>query len=237
MKIAVVIPYYPDENTAELYTRCLDSIDSRFEVYNVIDFKHEGVSATRNRGLVEALKTADYITFLDADDELAPDAYDSMKAAIRENPQADMIQFNHKRKLTNGVLQPRFWNRGGTYKLSKLPLLWVSSVNKIYKADLLRVIRFDNSLRHGEDELFILECLAKTRRLICSDYFTMIYHKDNPKSLSQTTAFDDLLGEQRALLRFIDGHRDDAELCEAVRIRQAELWNNPTYRRIMGGAE
>ena len=121
--------------------------------------------------------------------------------------------------------------------LDKLPQLWVSSVNKLYKADLLQDIKFKNFLNHGEDELFVLECLAKARRLYNSDRVALHYHKDNPNSLSTITSFQDLYDEQMALLEFIDEHSDDKELCEVVRKRQAELWNNPTYKRVIGGQE
>jgi hypothetical protein len=40
-----------------------------------------------------------------------------------------------------------------------------------------------------------------------------------------------------ALLEFVDEHRDDKEICEVVRKRQVELWDNPTYKRVIGGAK
>lgn len=128
------------------------------------------------------------------------------------------------------------YNDPGTYELGNLPKLWVSSVNKVFKADLVNRIRFDNKLDHGEDELFVLNCLAKARRIYHSKLFTMVYHRDNPHSLSKSTTLDDLLNEQRALFEFLVNHSDDVELRNAVRIRQAELWNNAVYKRVFGGA-
>lgn len=75
MKIAVIIPYLPDDSTEALYERCKDSLDSRFEVIRCVDYFHEGVSKMRNRGLQIVFTTypdTDYITFLDADDTYAP---------------------------------------------------------------------------------------------------------------------------------------------------------------------
>ena len=179
----------------------------------------------------------DYITFLDADDTLAPDAYDQMVSAIKENPTALMIQMNHIRVMPDGFQKPRMWNKKGIYPLDRLPQLWVSSVNKIYKADLLKNIRFKNGLNHGEDEVFVLECLTIARSLYCSDRIALHYHKDNPNSLSTVTSLQDLLGEQCALLEFIDDHGEDKEMCDVVRRRQVELWDNPVYKRLIGGAK
>lgn len=260
MKIALIVPF---KNAKAWLPRCLKSIDPRFELILVDDHSddgtnikelaakhlrgeayflklhnqvHTGVADARNLGLAQAhyIGGADYITFLDADDELAPDAYDQIKAAIAEAPDAPIIQLNHAFAKTDGSKWPRLPNKRGTYELSNLPKLWASSCNKIIKADLVKAIRFPD-LRHGEDEIFILECLAKARRIYNSERIALYYHKDNPNSLSASTTLDDIIGEQVALLEFLDDHRDDKEICEAIRIRQSELWINPTYKRAIGG--
>ena len=261
MKIALIVPF---KNAKAWLPRCLRSIDPRFELILVDDHSDDGtnikelaakhlrgaayftestifkggVADARNVGLenAHARVGADYITFLDADDELAPDAYDQIKAAIAEAPDAPIIQLNHAFAKTDGSKWPRLPNKRGTYELSNLPKLWASSCNKIFKADLVKEIRFPD-LRHGEDEIFILECLVKARRIYNSERIALYYHKDNPNSLSASTTLDDIIGEQVALLEFLDDHRDDKEICEAIRIRQSELWINPTYKRAIGGGK
>lgn len=262
MKIGLIIPY---KNAAEWLPRCLNSIGNQpFEVYLVNDHSEDnghvyatglglardnifplwlehgdyGVAVARNEGLLEAIRSGcDYITFLDADDELTFDAYDNMIRTIEAEPDAPLIQFNHYMLDKNGWKTARLHNNSGTYDLGRLPKLWVSCTNKLIKSELVKGISFNFQLRHGEDELFILECLAKARRIYCSNLFTMIYHRDNPNSLSKSTTLDDVLDEQRALLEFIIDHSDDVPLRNAVRIRNAELWDNAVYRRVFGGAK
>ena len=115
MKIAVIVPYYPEEETSELYTRCLDSIDIRFRVVNIVDYTHSGVSAARNRGLNVALaRDIDYITFLDADDTFNRDAFDQIKEAIKEAPpDADIIQLNHEREKEGFQKWMKHFNKEG----------------------------------------------------------------------------------------------------------------------------
>ena len=176
----------------------------------------------------------DYITFLDADDTLEPNAYDQMLAAISEAPDAPLIQMNHKRMQPNGSAYVKFFNRRGTYEPDNLPSLWVCVWNKLYKADTLKDIRFIVGLNHGEDELFVLEALAGARRVYCSERVAMTHYFDNLNSLSKTCTLSDLIDEQTALLRFAVAHEDDGSLCEAVRLRQIELWSNNIYRRHFG---
>ena len=238
MKIAVIIPYLPSEDTAELHIRCLRSINARFRVCNVIDEKHEGVSITRNRGLnaiFESRLDIDYITFLDADDTYSEDAYDQMVKAIEEAPDAPIIQLQHVREFPDGRTQPRLPSPPGDYGLDRLPNLWVSVCIKLFKSDLIRNIRFKPELVHGEDELFMLEALKIARGIHVSRRVALHYHKDNPNSLSTTTSAADLYGEQRALIDFLMLNGNDKEICNVVRTRQCELWNNAVYRKNFGG--
>jgi len=239
--IAVIIPFYcPDDVTDRLTARCINSVDDRFVYVGQEDKKHEGVSVMRNKGLdyvFEHYPDVDYITFLDADDTFAEDAYDQIVAAINEQPNEGIIQLNHVREYEDGKTKLRLMSKQGTYTLDRLPNLWVSSVNKVFKADLIRDIRFKVGLNHGEDELFVLECLAKTRQMYVSNKIALHYHKDNPNSLSTTTSLNDLIDEQTELLLFALMHKDDAEILGVIRRRQAELWNNACYTRVFGGTE
>lgn len=236
MKISVIIPYKNEPETSELAGRCLKSVMSQdFNIIYLVDFDGKGVSFMRNQGIESALRAeSDYITFLDADDTYAPDAYEQIMSAISEAPDEPIIQLNHVREYEDGKTKLRLMSKQGTYTLDRLPNLWVSSVNKVFKADLIRGVRFKTGLNHGEDELFVLECLVKTRRMYVSSRIALHYHKDNPNSLSTTTSLNDLIDEQTALMWFAMMHKDDAEILAVIRRRQAELWNNACYTKVFG---
>ena len=256
--ITIIVPF---KNAEPWIKRCADSLmaqDGEFEVIWVNDGSEDGsddivaedalkegkfllvdnedmrgVSGARNTGLKHA--HGDWITFLDADDEYAPFAMNALNASIRMYPDAELIQLNHVRVTSQGVHMPRMFNPRGKYTLDHLPKLWMSTCNKLFKRDLIRGLEFITGLNHGEDELFVLNCLERARAVYCSEHIALHYHKDNPRSLSTVTSFDDLVDEQGALLEFIELHRNDIELCGAVRIRQTELWNNAVYKRTFGG--
>ena len=269
MTIALIIPF---KDAAPWLTRCLDSIKGPFVVIMVDDGstdggadivdkydnhgyrinlmkyeRNQGVSHARNIGIRRALELGtDYITFLDADDTLEPDAWENINAAIKEEPDAQIIQLNHRKQTPEGMKPLRFFNPRGIYELDKLPKLWVLVWNKVYKSELLESIEFKEGLRHGEDELFNLECLKVARSIYCSERVAVTHHFDNPKSLSRITGIYDLIDEQDALIQFIldnapqgvdgDEIEESFQLLEAVRRRQAELWDNPIYKRVIGGA-
>lgn len=233
MKIGVIVPYYtPDQHTQELFERCKASIDDRFEKIFVDSNKlGKGVSFSRNYGLdIAARMDLDYITFMDADDVMLPEAYDNLRGAIREFKQAQIIQLNHKRRKPDGTVWTKFFNTDRVFTVPSLPSLWMVVWNKVYKADLIERIRFKPGLRHGEDEIFNLRCLAKARKIHCSSMFHMMHCFDNPESLSKIVDIDDLIAEQRELLEFVADYSDDRVMCEIVRQRQAELWENCVYK-------
>lgn len=236
MKISVIIPYKNEPETAGLVGRCLTSVmNQQFDVQYIVDFDGKGVSATRNKGIELALKNgADYITFLDADDEYTPDAYKQIRAAIEEEPQENIIQLNHFLMSSDGSMRVRFFNRRATYFPGCLPQFWVGVWNKIYKADLIRDIRFKEGMSYGEDEIFNLQCLIKARQIYCTEKMAVIHHKDNPASLSKTATVKDLMDEQMALCDLANRayENGDQEICETIRIRQTELWDNGAYKRI-----
>lgn len=59
------------------------------EAFRVVHKENGGLASVRNRGLQEA--AADYLLFLDADDELADGALEALSEHLRGNPGADMV--------------------------------------------------------------------------------------------------------------------------------------------------
>ena len=256
MKISVIVPYYKAEKWIR---RCCESLHKNkgdFEFIFVSDLsldksedivkeyadvddrflmcdnkRSKGTSGARNTGLNNA--SGEWVTFLDADDHYSENAYNKFRTAIRDTD-LPMIQLNHMMEK-NGNVRPRLYNLEDEYHLDGLPKLWPSVCIKLFRKDLIEDLRFLENLRHGEDEMFTLNCLIKTRRLYVAGISVLIYHKDNPNSLSTVTSLEDLIGEQKGLCEFADKHKYDPEILRAVRQRQTELWNNAVYKRTFGG--
>ena len=150
MRLSIIVPVY---NEAPFLRRCLNSLpisedveaivvddgstDGSAKICSEYTEQHRVILRLENHGVSEARNLAmskaegDYITFLDADDEWTPDALKQITAAIKEYPDAPVIQLNHYLEHANGTRTVRMYNAPGYYRLRNLPKLWVSSVNKI----------------------------------------------------------------------------------------------------------
>lgn len=210
--ITLIIPFYNSEKWLE---RCLDSINAQTVPFDALVFiddgstdksreivssyffdkewticeneKNCGVGYSRNVGL-RAAKT-DYAAFLDADDELTPNACREMRKAIEKHPETNIIQFNHWRKY-EGIEQLGMKYKEDTAFIAldvmpERPLAWYAVWNKVYKLDLLKQndIWFD-SMDWGEDELFNLRAILTSGSMRCEKAATCIRHFDNKQSLN-----------------------------------------------------
>ena len=196
-KISVIVPIYKVE---KYLNKCIDSIinqtyknleiilvddgspddcgkicdeyakkDSRIKV---IHKENSGVSSARNTGL--DVVTGDYIGFIDSDDWINVDMYESMmKYLILEN--ADVVRcgicvhengkiFNEKDydfdyciEKDNDIIIKEFLDGG---------ILQGAVWNKLYKKSIIDGIYFDEKFHRNEDSLFIYNVLKKTKNLI-----------------------------------------------------------------------
>lgn len=164
----VVVNDGSSDKTAEILAR-LAAVDSRLRPITV---ENGGPARARNIALEETSADTDYIMFLDADDELLPDAIEYALGAAESG--ADLTIFGFTIVEKNGEL--RNYNEpeqslsradfgsafARLYTANLLNQVW----GKLYSARLIR----ENSIsfpdyRWGEDRLFIFACLEKAEKI------------------------------------------------------------------------
>lgn len=179
---------------------------------------NRGVSAARNSGLEQA--TCDWVTFLDADDELLPDACEKMHRAIEDwNGRADWIQFNHLRhyaKINKTV--KKYWNEDGWIDIHNLhdKHCWWGVWNKLIRTDAIEWFFLDD-MRYGEDGIWILTHLLDGARIWQVNQETVVHHFENPNSLTKSKTAEQLNLLEDKLRRMLRAHSDTTEPYENIK--------------------
>lgn len=258
MKLSIIIPVF---NERLFIRRCLDSIkvheDDLHDVeiividdgstdgtdqildefqdrvgFNII--KHStnwGVAMTRNHGL--SIAQGEYVTFLDADDELTEDGVDHLLTGC--GCEFNILQFNHWRVGNSGWKDGRYYNAPGMYKIDKLPQKWLLVWNKVYKKSFLDAhgILFPENVSYEEDRIFNIRCLRHNPEIYHAKAAVVMKHHDNKQSICHRVSREHILTISSALVRELkeDNH---FELDRVIRKSLADIWNSGIAKKLFG---
>lgn len=173
-----------DGSTDDTLNECLKIDDERVLI---ITQKNKGVSAARNRGILEA--RGDYVVFVDSDDEI--DASEMEKALLKTDEKEEIILYNFIRKKDGAeakdapILEPGKYNKdtiehlirrmldAPTYKYKKSTVIQGSAARYIISKRFLidNRILFVENLSYAEDLCFSVALLKKANRI----YITCCY--------------------------------------------------------------
>lgn len=142
----------------------------RLDWIRYVHQENKGPSAARNTGL--GLAKGNYIGFVDCDDCVAPTYVAELLRACKDAP--DIVVYGYEKKLLNGQVhafspKPTSHEAGIHELLTNVngdrELFWFSCT-KIFRADLLRQIRFNENIKLGEDTIFNLQAVNKAQHII-----------------------------------------------------------------------
>ena len=167
--IAIVVDDGSTDGTDEILRR-FASEDGRVRM---IRGGHAGASAARNTGLDEAERLhPEYITFLDSDDYLEPDALDAFLRTAKDTG-AEIVHCKYFNEYVNGYRTElgNLFPPGTVLRREQFPqtVYWrmITGIQmnhactKFYRAGLLQGVRFDTSMRTGEDLMFNIEVFSR----------------------------------------------------------------------------
>lgn len=213
----------------------------------VIHTENGGVSRARNLGMEAARGTL--LTFLDADDCLAPDALMYLHT-LMEAHHCDIAVGNKVNVREDGTrisnVYPageKLWSGGDAlmHALQDHPATY-SVWGKLYKRSLVENIRFVEGKKVHEDSFFIFECMRREPRVVVSDR-VVLYYRLSQNSASRAGFSDKFLD----ILYFAERKKEIVEsgypqynrLAEnvVVKANMALLRNlcktrDPRYRRL-----
>lgn len=213
--ISVIIPVY---NTKQYLQSCLDSLlaqtysdlellfiddgstDGSAELLDffarqdrrirVIHQENGGVCAARNRGIDEA--RGEYLSFIDSDDTLEPDLYETLMNLIREHG-VEIAHCSYNR-VTNGVIK-HIGNTGSVHVHSREEALcclltgklFVGSCwTKLYARRLFVDVRFPSGIRTNEDMLVNFQLFRQVEKSVFADVCKYNYLTSETSSCVRT---------------------------------------------------
>ncbi len=210
----------------------------------VIHQENQGVSAARNAGL--DIARGEFIGFVDPDDWVSPEMFESLHRAAVQNGRdiaicglcyVDADETDFRQGLTESGF---FSQEAFIQELFGMPnRIGGGNVNKLFRRSVVGKVRFRTELSHGEDWVYLLDC-----GLVCekgaekiADCLYYVYERPGSATRVGSTAFyyrvltsSKLLLLLLLLLRFrpqyvglgIDKYLDDCErylpeMCEVAK--------------------
>ncbi len=184
-------------------------LDSRVKL---ISQENAGVSAARNKGIETA--TGDYVSFVDNDDWLRPEMYKNLvKQATKDNADLTFCKFinvdtaynreniNEINLTPENLKHPEFFflkNRKGN-NLSGI----IGCCNRILiKKDMLKKLKFDESLKFGENIVFVLNLVKNAKKISVVDEYLYNHFKDSSIKTYDEDYVENLNAYHKAVSKF-----------------------------------
>ena len=204
----ILVDDYSTDNSRDIIQEYLNEYSNIKGVF--LKNNSGGASTPRNKGI--ECSTADYIMFMDSDDEILNDYCEVLYNTIVKHD-CDIVHCNNASKLNGKIYIPKSiddinYNEkifDGDEKLAIIQVAWAN----IYKAALIKNnnITFPNT--GYDDAVFSINCLVKTSKPVIElyNYPGYIYLIENDSSITHSANI-------KLLKRFIEGYKLCNDLME-----------------------
>lgn len=163
-----------DDGSPDSCGKICDMYAEKYEQLVIIHQVNQGVSVARNAGL--KIAKGEYIGFVDPDDWVAPEMYESMYGAMKETG-TDLVicgydyydeqgQVDESRRYITKKNET-ITQKEVMYRFSDMPpSIRHGVVNKLFKKELLKNQNFKEGLHSSEDVLFLDEYVQKIKNAV-----------------------------------------------------------------------
>ena len=190
-----------EDNTIDY---CLSLTDGDYR-FKVVKCRHQGVSATRNKGIDMA--KGRWITFVDSDDLVTPSFLNPLLQ--QELQDIDFIVFSYGMLTNEGIKLNIFEDNiySGEYDVREALigsdiLHRCSPWGKFYKKEIINSykIRFEEGLFNSEDRLFIYQYIQHISSIASNSNLGYIYESTSSTSLKHKKMTVDEIKKRQQLL-------------------------------------
>lgn len=149
--------------------------DSRIKIFRK---KNNGVSSARNLGIEKA--TGEYIFFIDSDDYIEDNTIEECMKIIEDND-IDILKFGYYREcgkykkkykfstINNKVINKQWYELNNIYSNLVSSSDFYNIWNAIIKKEIVSGLKFNETIKYGEDYLFMVELVFKSSSIYFYD--------------------------------------------------------------------
>ena len=183
MKLSIIVPTLDGNVPASL----MRAVEGRSDVELVIVQGVSPVGKARNEGLARA--KGEYIAWVDSDDEVSEEWLEEILSRVEREERVDVITFDVRSDKLLKTTEWGRWMKNGrrtAFQLAREIYRDCALVNALWmyvsRRELWDGIRFDESIRRGEDYLVIPQVMARARDV---KYIpkTLYHYRENPTSV------------------------------------------------------
>ncbi len=171
-----------DDGSTDLSAAICDKWGERDKRIHVEHTDNLGVSHARNIGI--KIATGDYIGFVDADDWVEKDTYECLLDEMisknvevvgggytREEPSGGIVTL--RKESANVYSREEILKE--IFSLKNKKIIWWELWDKLFRADLVKRNRFDESIATSEDKLFFWQVMEKVAKFAYMPLFKYHY--------------------------------------------------------------
>lgn len=222
-----------DDGSTDNSAQICDEYATKYKNITVIHKKNEGLGSSRNIGLQVA--NGKYIGFVDSDDYLSEDMYETLIRLAEENDadcsyceferfwDDNIIDKSHKCNDSikiysdNEILNPYLLDRVGCLPVEKTDCSYGASVGLgLFKNDIIKKVKFVSERKWiSEDMIFDLEFIPLCKKIVHTNK-KLYYYRFNPNSLTT---------------RYVPDRFDkNVALCDEMGLRLDKIYHSDIYK-------
>lgn len=229
-----------DDGSTDNSLKVCESLSSKYRNIKVISQENKGPGAARNAGLKVA--TGDYVTFLDGDDLLPKNIFNKVYSILKDSNSdifiGNILCFNDVRTwylpYMKDVFLPKGIIKSGKFLEMQEVNESASVCNKWFKLNLIRRnnIRFNETIRVGEDLLFTQEAFLRSEKIVTKNidiYKYRLINKDSLIKKSNVDFFNNLVELQSKL---VDLYKSTNISSDYILLRQLVFFIDSIFLKI-----
>ena len=136
---------------------------SQYSSFKVLRIENQGVSNARNQGI--NIATGQYLAFVDADDYIDTDYFETLLNGNKEDADivcSGFIAEYWEHSINRCVEKPYMFNQEQAIEeFLKGNLIDPNITNKLFKQSKIKGVYFDTRFRIAEDKYFLFQCLKR----------------------------------------------------------------------------